>query len=130
MYKKLAVMMMVLLPVLLGKLYAGELDGTEWKLKEKGIRGVLLFWRTDVLQFANNQFTSAECVPYGFKTTSYNSSKEGDKVTWNSLATNDKGEKMDWKGTKSGELMEGMFTWTKANGQSKVYAWKASKKSK
>ena len=107
----------------------GDMDKTEWKMREKGIKGALLFWRTDVLKFDNGQFTSMECVPYGFNASVYSSTKEGDKVNWSAIQTNSKGDKMEWKGTEMKNRMEGTFVWTTADGKTKTCSWKACPKS-
>ena len=130
MLKKLVFMALVASALTGGRVFAGDLDGTQWKIRKKGVTGILMFWRTDTLKFENSQFTSVDCLPYGFKTSAYNSTKEGDKVAWSAMQANDKGEKMDWKGTASINMMEGTYVWTKSKGMARTYAWKGCRKTK
>lgn len=125
MLKKLIFAVLAISALLGGQAMAGDLDGTTWKIREKGI----MFWRTDTLKFDNGQFTSVECVPHGFNASAYNSTKDSNKVMWSIAQTNGKGEKMDWKGTTTGDRVEGSFVWTKTNGKTMTCSWKGSKKS-
>ncbi len=106
---------------------AGELDGTQWKMRPEGWRGVLLFWQTDTLKFDAGKFESTACTPYGFMPGPYDSKREGDKVVWSATQTNNKGEKMEWQGTLSRDRLEGSYTWTKRNGKTMTIWWKAKK---
>lgn len=109
------------------KSFAGELDATEWKMRPKGLMGVLFFWKTDRLIFENGQFTSTECVQYGFNTGPYDSRKEGDTASWSATQKNATGERMEWMGVSSGKCMTGSFVWVRPKGKLKTMAWKACK---
>ena len=110
-----------------GASHAGDLDGTNWKMKPSGWRSAVFFWVYDHLNFKAGEFTSVDCVEYGFKTGPYASAKAADGVTWKAVQKNDKGETMSWEGTLRGEEMTGSFIWTKANGKTKTIAWHAKK---
>lgn len=104
---------------------AAELDGTQWKMRFKGMPQALVFWRTDTLKFDNGQFVSKESLPYGFQGSSYQAHQDENATTWSATQANEKGEKAQWEGTRVGEKMEGTFTWIKADGNSKKFRWKA-----
>lgn len=108
---------------------AGELDGTTWKAKGRGFTGVVQFWKSDVMKFAGDQFTSENCIPYGFKTGPYVTTKAEDAVHFQAEQMNDKGEKIYWEGVRTGDRMVGQFTWSYKNkkgvAKTKVVKWKA-----
>ncbi len=106
---------------------AGELDGTQWKMRLEGWRGILLFWQTDMLKFDAGEFESSRCVPLGFTPGPYDSKKEGDKVVWSATQVSNKGEKMEWQGTLSAGRLEGSYKWTTAAGKTKIIPWKAKR---
>ena len=115
------VSMLCLLALAPSILFAGPLDGTKWKLREKGVR----FWASDELIFINNQLMSESGRKEGFKAADYNTSKNDSWLTWNAVQTNDKGEKMEWYGVSNGAQMDGSYTLIKLNGESAVRQWQA-----
>lgn len=114
--------------ILPSAVHAGGLDGTKWRMRPKGVMGLIMPWKADKLKFADDQFTSTECLTYGFKPGPYESKKDGERILWSAVQTNDKGEKMEWQGTAAGNRMEGTFVWTKADGTKKTHRWKARKR--
>lgn len=125
MAKKIAAWALLAITGLSAMSFAGDLDGTKWQARDKGLKGSVLFWRKDKLNFDNGMFTSGSCVPYGFRSSAYESKKVGDKVTWNSVQANDKGESMMWNGTCMGKKMSGMYTWKGPNGKMQTCSWRA-----
>ncbi len=106
---------------------AGDLDGTQWKMRLEGWRGILLFWQTDTLKFDAGKFESSSCIPLGFTAGPYDSKREGKKVIWSATQMSSKGEKMVWQGTLSADRLEGRYEWTKSDGKTKVIRWKAKR---
>jgi len=100
----------------------GALDGTYWKLDQK------LGKKRDILKFEEGQFTSSQCLRFGFETTPYASKTLGKKtVSWNATLKSSRGEKMIWKGTRSGTSMRGSYTFVKGNGRRANTTWSAQK---
>ena len=122
----LALLMLVFAVVPMG-VSAGELDGTRWKMRPEGVKGILLFWKSDTLKFDAGKFESTGCIPYGFMPGPYDSTKKGDKIVWSATQMKGKGEKMEWQGTLSGGRLEGTYTWTKPSGKKVTTRWKAKK---
>lgn len=104
---------------------AADLDGTRWQLRLKGLRGLVLFWESDKLRFDGGNFTSEDCLPYGFAAGPYLEKSKGDAVTWSATQFNPAGETMEWSGARRGERMEGVFVWTLKDGRQKTFRWKA-----
>ena len=102
---------------------AGDLDGTQWKMRE----GKLPIGKADTLKYEAGRFTSVECIPYGFTSGPYDSKKDGDKVTWTALQTNSKGEKMEWRGTLASGKMTGSYTFTDEKNKVSTKKWTAKK---
>jgi hypothetical protein len=105
-------------------LRAGELDGTEWKVKPRGLRG-LFTWHADHLKFDNGQVVSLDTSKDGFEPTSYDIRKEGGRTSWTTTQANKNGEKMVWTGVRDGTEMQGTYTWFKSSGDVKSVYWKA-----
>ncbi len=122
----LALMMLAFIAVPVEAM-AGELDGTQWKMRPEGWRGIFLFWQTDTLKFDAGKFESTGCIPYGFMSGPYDSKREGNKVIWSATQMSSKGEKMEWQGTLSADRLEGSYKWTKSDGKTKIIQWKAKR---
>jgi hypothetical protein len=120
---------LVLASFLAAPVRAGELDGTEWKLKPRGLRG-LFTWHSDMLKFDNGQVISLDTSKEGFEPTSYDIRKEGDRTSWTTTQANKNGDKLVWSGTRDGGEMQGTYTWFKSGGDVKAVYWKARLDSK
>lgn len=101
--------------------FAGELDGTQWQLDEKGA----LFWGSDSLLFSNDRFRSQEAAEDGYAPAPYSANKSEDRVTWEAAQTNDKGEQMQWSGTANGDRMDGTVTRVSPGGETTTKQWRA-----
>jgi len=123
MHKKLLTLMMLFSMVPGFVAAAGDLDGTQWKMRE----GKLPIGKPDTLKFEAGQFTSVECVPYGFTPSPYESKRDGDKVTWTAVQTNSKGEKMEWQGALAVDKMTGSYIYTDQKGKTSTKKWTAKK---
>lgn len=102
-------------------LSAADLDGTAWRISEKGKK------ETEDLIFVNGQFTSSGCVPYGFLTSSYSSTKQDDVIKWSALQSNSDNEKMVWNGQASGTTIKGKFLYTNRYGKTTTSDWSGKK---
>jgi hypothetical protein len=116
----------LVLPLLLaavsqGVASAGDLDGTAWRIHEKGKKD------TEDLIFVAGNFTSSGCVPYGFLTSAYSSSKQGDAIAWNATQTNSENEKMVWKGAAKGSGINGTYVYTDKKGKTWTEEWMGEK---
>jgi hypothetical protein len=100
---------------------AADLDGTAWRIHEKGKA------ETEDLIFVNNQFTSSGCIPYGFLTSNYSSTKIGEDASWSALQTNAAKETMDWKGKTNGKEMSGTYIFIDKKGKSWTTEWTGKK---
>lgn len=101
--------------------FAEALDGTQWKLQEKGMR----FWSTDKLKFDDSQVVSENKTDDGFSPAAYSGSKSDERVTWNASQNNSKGERVEWSGVSMGERMDGTYTITKTDGETVTRQWSA-----
>ncbi len=106
---------------------AGDLDGTQWKMRPKSVMAYLMPWKSDHLIFDKEKFTSSDCVQYGYNAGPYLASTSGGTVNWKAEQTNAQGEKMSWEGTRIGDAMTGKFTWTKKDGSAKTWEWSAKR---
>src|ERR1044071_6617993 len=88
-------------------LAATELDGTQWKMKEKKPLGL---GKEDMLRFEGKKFTSMNSVDKGFNAVSYETNEEGDKTTWTARQQGAAGEPLSWQATAIGGKMSGEYT--------------------
>lgn len=100
----------------------GNLDNSAWRVYEIGKKKPM-----DTLVFIKGQFTSTDCVPYGFYTGSYSAKANGDQLTWNATQNNEANEKMEWSGTANGSEMKGTYTYVTEKGKAETKQWRAEK---
>ena len=108
--------------------FGGALDGMTFtgtvteEGKKKGDK--------DSLVFADGQFVSEACVPYGFGKAAYSAKKEKTGTAWHSEVPSSKhnGEKLVWDGVVTGKSVTGTMVWVKSNGKKINYTVKAEKK--
>ena len=100
-----------------GASWAGELDSTAWRIHEKGET------ETEDLIFIDGRFTSSGCIPYGFISSDYSSSKDGGNVKWQATQTNKDMEKMAWTGQTKGKEINGTYVFTDKKGKSYTSIW-------
>jgi hypothetical protein len=102
---------------------AGPLDGKSYlgTITEKGKAKS----DSDAFQFANGKFHSNGCDPYGFRPSAYKAKQTGDDWTFTSECTSPKEGSMSWKGTVSGDTLEGTVVWTKPGQQPIEYTFSA-----
>lgn len=67
----------------------------------------------DELSFKTGKMHSTACDPYGFTDSAYTATAAGDAVNFICEATSPKEGKMSWKGTVTGDTLEGVALWTK-----------------
>lgn len=91
--------------VLDGKTFVGQI-GEQGKAKGDA----------DQFEFANDQFHSTACDPYGFTQAPYTASVNGDQVIFESETVSATDGRMVWKGNMHGDVIEGTATWYKAAG--------------
>jgi hypothetical protein len=99
----------------------GALDGTAWRIHAKGKSD------TEDLIYVNGNFTSSGCVPYGFYTSPYASTKQDKTVGWTASQRNTAGEKMEWKGEASGDKIKGFYRYTDRRGKLFTEDWEGEK---
>ena len=105
---------------------AGDLDGTQWKMRE----GKLPIGKQDTMKFESGNFTSVECIPYGFNGSPYESRQENGQIKWNATQKNNKGESMVWEGTvQPNGKMKGTYTYTDEKKKITKKNWAARKAS-
>ena len=92
---------------------AGSPDGT-WKARAKDAPAGKV---VDTLLFANGQFTSTECLQYGYQKGPYNSTSANNVTKWTAIQTNTNGDKMTWTGEIRGKKMTVSFQRTDKNGK-------------
>jgi hypothetical protein len=80
----------------------------------------------DVVTFKDGKFHSSACDPYGFGDGSYTAKTSGGVTTWEADTASGKEGKMHWRGTVSGDTIDGSYVWTK-KGQAPVEGWLKSK---
>ena len=67
----------------------------------------------DTLSFTDGAFHSIDCDEYGFTAANYTASADGERVAFSASTTSDAEGRMDWKGTVTGDKIEGTVIWTK-----------------
>jgi hypothetical protein len=104
-----------------------SLDGTSWKAELSGNKKK---HESDQLVFKNGQFTSTECVPYGFNGGAYEITNQSGQSVWTSTQKNKKGETMTWQGTWDGKsnTMSGEYKFMNKKGKlEEQTGWTATK---
>lgn len=99
---------------------AALLDGRSFagRLGEKGkSRG-----DADSFVFRNGEFRSTACDAYGFGASPYRASRQGGDVTFEATTRSAREGTMEWKGTISGDKVNGTILWTRT-GKAPVEYW-------
>ncbi|HET6267555.1 MAG TPA: hypothetical protein VFG11_07545 [Acidobacteriota bacterium] len=76
----------------------------------------------DTLSFADGKLHSSSCDQYGFKPSDYTAHKDEDKIKFESTSDSEKEGKIVWKGTVTGDSIEGTMVWSKS-GQKDIEYW-------
>ncbi len=87
----------------------GLLDGKVF-VGEAGEKGKPADEKNDTITFANGLFHSSTCDQWGYGKAAYKTSGQGDAIAFESETVSPKDGKLAWKGTLSGDKMEGTFT--------------------
>jgi len=66
----------------------------------------------DTLSFRNGKFHSLGCDQYGFGDAAYQTSSEGDAVTFTAETISAKKGKIRWEGTVRGDKIDARYVWT------------------
>ena len=121
--KKLALTLGILSSVIFaaGLCRAADLDSTSWRIHEKGKT------ETEDLIFIDGRFTSSGCIPYGFISSSYSSTKSGDAIKWDATQMNKENEKMVWSGQAKGKDINGTYVFTDKKGKTYTEEWLGKK---
>lgn len=120
-----AALMLLLLPA---AARAGDLDGTQWKMRFRSAKAWLHVWKGDLMRFTGGKFDDTECGSYGFSEGAYGVSERSGQRVWKATRFNPDGERVDWEGRLEGDSMTGTFTWTRPDGQTRRYTFTAKKK--
>jgi len=100
---------------------AGEgLDG-RWFKVEVGEKGKPKA-EDDQISFTAGKLHSKACDPYGFGSGAYKATVKDGVTSFEAETTSAKEGKIRWKGTVKGDLVEGLYVWTKA-GQADIEYW-------
>ena len=99
--------------VLDGKVFVGDLVKKGEQTGDK-----------DELIFKEGTFRSSACDARGFVAAPYTTESEGDAITFQAEASNDKGEKMAWNGTVKGETVEAKAVHTAKSGETMDFSLK------
>ncbi len=83
--------------------------------------------KADDFVFQDGQFESTLCETMGYGKGSYTTSMKGDAVQFTAETTNKEGGKMDWKGTVTGDQIEGTVS-SAANGNTSEMWFKGTTK--
>lgn len=101
------------------------LDGTLWKMRFRSAKAWLHVWKGDVLRFEHGKFADTECGSYGFEESAYGVQQQNGRRLWRATRFNRDGERTDWEGVIEGDRMRGSFTWSRPDGRSRRYTFKA-----
>jgi hypothetical protein len=99
-------------------------SGSKWNVtltpdEASAARGITPF--TDVLIFDNGKMTAPECLKYGFKTSSFKSSRKGEGMEFTTTQKSEQEGTGDWTGLAVGDALNGMLVWTKKDGGVATY---------
>ena len=101
------------------------LDGKKFSV-DSGEKGKPADKAVETLTFKDGKFHSLACDQYGFGDGAYTTTKAAAGTAWEADTTSAKEGKIHWKGTVTGDAVEGTFVWTKA-GQAPIEYWFKSK---
>jgi hypothetical protein len=73
--------------------------------------------------FANGTFDPLACHKFGFSVTSYTTQAEGKTITFIADHYNKKGYRMLWKGSLTGNRLEGVMTYTEGKVSKEYWFW-------
>jgi len=76
----------------------------------------------DEITFTAGKLHSKACDPYGFGSGAYKATVKDGVTSFEAETTSAKEGKIRWKGTVKGDLVEGLYVWTKA-GQADIEYW-------
>ena len=99
---------------------AGDLDGKVY-VGEAGEKGKAANEK-DEITFADGQFHSKGCDPYGFGKGAYKAKAKDGTISFEATTTSVKEGKIQWTGTIKGDALDGHYVWTKA-GQAPIEYW-------
>jgi len=108
---------LVLLSVALSSLAAETivashlLDGKSY-VGQNGSKGMPAH-HPDELIFANGQFHSTSCDPYGFGTGTYKTELSGGNVTFEAITQSPTHGQISWRGVVTGDTLDATMIWTK-----------------
>jgi hypothetical protein len=100
-----------------GKTFAGEVKRSP---KEKG--------DPDTFIFKDGTFRSTSCDQYGFKEGKYSAEPSKSKTKFSATTENDKGAKIVWNGSVSGQKVSGVATLTEADGSTSTMTFSGKAK--
>ena len=98
----------------------GALDGRKFKA-ESGEKGKAKA-EDDEISFAGGLFHSKGCDAYGFKPGAYKTTTKDGVTTFTAETVSPKEGTIRWKGSVTGDRVEGTYVWTKA-GQADIEYW-------
>ncbi len=78
----------------------------------------------DDLVFKDGTFLSTACEQFGFHAVPYTATKAKGKTMFEATATNEKGEKMVWKGTIAGKMASATIDNMSAEGKKEAWMYK------
>jgi hypothetical protein len=87
---------------------SGPLDGKVF-LGDAGPKGKEADEKGDVLTFAGGTFHSSSCDQYGYSTSAYKATANGDAINFEVETQSEKDGRLVWKGTVRGSEVEGTF---------------------
>lgn len=100
----------------------GALDGKTF-VGESGEKGKPAGPEKETIHFANGKFHSVACDAYGFGDGAYTTTAAADgSVRWTAETSSPKEGKISWKGTVTGDKIDGTYVWTKT-GQAPIEYW-------
>jgi hypothetical protein len=102
-----------------------DLDGTRWKMRFRSAKAWLHVWKGDLMLFEAGKFADRECDSYGFAQSPYGVQQRNGRRLWRATRFNPDGERVDWEGQVEGDRMTGSFTWSRPDGRSRTYKFKA-----
>jgi hypothetical protein len=104
---------------------AGPLDGKTFA-GEFGNKGSVKPIDKDDLIFKDGKFESSFCRSTGFGTAPYTATAQGNTIIFESEIANAQGQKLHWKGTVKGSVLEGTIT-SSVPGQPPAEQWVKAK---
>jgi len=104
---------------------AGDLDGKTYTgtIGKTGEAG-----DPDDFIFTDGSFRSTACDQYGYTAAPYAVTEDSGKTTFSSTTMNSGGNTMAWKGTVTGNAIEGMVVMTPTDGKPQTFWFKGEQK--